>query len=207
MTTTDTAAGGELHATGFNLHLVRRFFGARECAEIVEVLRRASAGSATIYGAGASGSVDERVRKAARLAPPAEVVGLVVRRLSECRAEIAARYGLALTRCEEPQFLRYRAGDYFVAHQDGNTGLIRSGREQSRKVSAVIFLNRHGEADEPDTYGGGSLTFSEWRAGRTPARFELRADAGTLVAFPAETTHEVLPVTRGERFSIVSWFG
>jgi predicted 2-oxoglutarate/Fe(II)-dependent dioxygenase YbiX len=29
---------------------------------------------------------------------------------------------------------------------------------------------------------------------------------GTLICFRAETTHEVLPVTRGERVSIVSWF-
>jgi SM-20-related protein len=29
---------------------------------------------------------------------------------------------------------------------------------------------------------------------------------GTLVAYRAETTHEVTPVTHGERFTIVSWF-
>ena len=29
---------------------------------------------------------------------------------------------------------------------------------------------------------------------------------GTLVCFRAETTHEVLPVTHGERFTIVSWY-
>ena len=28
----------------------------------------------------------------------------------------------------------------------------------------------------------------------------------TLVAFRAETTHEVTPVTRGERSAIVSWY-
>jgi predicted 2-oxoglutarate/Fe(II)-dependent dioxygenase YbiX len=29
---------------------------------------------------------------------------------------------------------------------------------------------------------------------------------GTLVAFPSETTHEVTPITHGERLSIVSWY-
>jgi SM-20-related protein len=29
---------------------------------------------------------------------------------------------------------------------------------------------------------------------------------GTLVAFRADTTHEVVPVTYGERYTIVTWF-
>jgi SM-20-related protein len=34
----------------------------------------------------------------------------------------------------------------------------------------------------------------------------LAAAPGTLVAFPSETTHEVLPITDGERLSVVSWY-
>ena len=30
--------------------------------------------------------------------------------------------------------------------------------------------------------------------------------AGTLVAFRAEKTHEVTAVTRGERFTVVTWY-
>jgi predicted 2-oxoglutarate/Fe(II)-dependent dioxygenase YbiX len=29
---------------------------------------------------------------------------------------------------------------------------------------------------------------------------------GSLVAFRSETTHEVIPVTHGERFTVVSWY-
>ncbi len=192
-------------ASHFRLYLAEGFFDARECVEIIEELRGARAGAAAVYGAaGESGAVDERVRKAARLAPTRETLGRVVRRLSECRDAVASHFGVSLSRCEEPQFLRYRVGDFFVAHQDGNTGMLRSEREQSRKVSLVIFLNGQSEAATDETYGGGSLVFSDWRAGR---KFALAGRAGALIAFPAETTHEVLPVTRGERFSIVSWFG
>jgi SM-20-related protein len=31
-------------------------------------------------------------------------------------------------------------------------------------------------------------------------------EPGLLVAFRSDTVHEVLPVTHGERFTVVSWF-
>ena len=87
---------------------------------------------------------------------------------------------------------------YFVAHQDGNTPLLHDDT-RFRRISVVLFLS------EPESYGGGALLFH----GRYPdfdTRHEVAAAPGTLVAFRSETTHEVTPVTRGERFTIVSWW-
>lgn len=191
---------------GFDLYLIRSFFDVETCEEFITEMCRSRAGAATVYGRGESGSVDERVRKAARLVPSPKTVERVRQRLLECREEVVEHFGVSLDRCEEPQFLRYRLGDFFVAHQDGNTGMLLSDREQSRKISIVIFLNRQCEAAEKDGYCGGSLAFSDWRS---PNRkdFHLSGEAGTLVAFRSEITHEVLPVTHGERYSIVSWYG
>jgi len=36
--------------------------------------------------------------------------------------------------------------------------------------------------------------------------YGLPGETGLLVAFAAETLHEVSPVTSGERFTIISWF-
>lgn len=191
--------------TGFDLYVVRNFLDAEACGELIGELRRAAVGAAEVYGRGESGAVDERVRKVARLAPSAETVGRVVRRLSERREEVGAHFGLRLGACEEPQFLRYRVGDFFVAHQDGNTGMLMSERERSRKISVVVFLNGQSEIPAAGAYGGGSLVFSDWRKGRR--EFPFFGETGTLVAFRAETTHEVLPVTHGERYSIASWYG
>lgn len=191
----------------FDLYVLRGFFDAETCGEFIEEMRRSHVSAATVYGRGESGDVDERVRKAARLMPSRETFERVGRRLSECRGEIGAHFGSSLGFCEEPQFLRYRVGDFFVAHQDGNTGMLLSEREQSRKISVVIFLNRQSEAPEADAYCGGSLVFSDWRRGGGLREFAPAGEAGTLVAFRSETTHEVLPVTHGERFSIVSWYG
>jgi SM-20-related protein len=196
-----------LDAASFNLHLVKGFFDARECDEMITELSRVPDDLATVYGLGASGSVDQRVRKATKLMPSAETVDLVTRRLSMVREEIGTHFGINLTSSEDPQFLRYRPGDFFVAHQDGNTGLVLSEREQSRKISIVIFLNRQSESSEVGSYGGGSLVFTEWRPDRIRGQYALTGKAGMLVAFPSETTHEVVPITRGDRYSIASWFG
>ncbi|HMH42773.1 MAG TPA: 2OG-Fe(II) oxygenase, partial [Pyrinomonadaceae bacterium] len=76
--------------------------------------------------------------------------------------------------------------------------------DKSRLVSVSIFLNRQSETEESDSYSGGSLVFSDWRSNK---KFELAGEPGTLVAFRSEITHEVMPVTEGERYAIVSWYG
>lgn len=193
--------------TLFDLYMVRSFFDAETCVEFMSEMRRCQASPATVYGRSESGSVDERMRKVARLLLSQETVERVRQRLLESVGEVGEHFGISLSRCEEPQFLRYRVGDFFVAHQDGNTGLILSDREQSRKVSVVIFLNSQSESPETNAYCGGSLVFSDWRASQSRREFRLSGEAGTLVAFRSETTHEVIPVTHGERYSIVSWYG
>jgi SM-20-related protein len=177
------------------------------CKELITELAVASEDPAQVYGKDDGGSVDVRVRKAMRVTPSAETVDRVRQRLAEARDEIAEHFGRVLSGCEEPQFLRYRKGDFFVAHQDGNTALLRSEREQWRKVSISVFLNSQSELPGPGTYAGGALVFSEWRPDRPRGEFRLAGEEGTLVAFPSETTHEVIPVTRGERYAVVSWYG
>jgi len=190
----------------FNLYLDRGFFSPAECVELLRDLSAAPAVPATVHGRGTP-SVDERVRKVSRLTPCATTLALVTRQLLAARERVALHFGVPLTTCEEPQFLLYREGDFFVAHQDGNTPLLRSALEQSRKVSVVIFLNDQADSVAPGSYGGGLLRFTEWRADRPRGQHDLAGQAGCFVAFASDTTHEVTPVIRGERYTIVSWYG
>jgi SM-20-related protein len=192
-------------ATELELFLDDTFLGARECDGVLAEMRAAVGAVAAIYGAGESASVDERVRKVARLAPARETVEFVTRRLNESRAALEEHFRVKLAECEEPQFLRYDAGGFFVAHQDGGSGLIRSERE-ARKVSVIIFLNRQTEAQEAGAYCGGSLVLHTRGAATDEGRLSLACAPGTLVAFRSATTHEVVPVTCGERYTIASWF-
>ena len=141
------------------------------------------------------------MRRVARLEPGDDVTQGIEERLLREREALAAHFGVPLAGCEPPQFLRYREGDFFVAHQDGGTGVLQLDAAQQRKISVVVFLDSQGEA-----YGGGALRFTEWRPGRARGDYTHNGRAGSLLAFRAETTHEVTPVEWGERFSIASWY-
>jgi SM-20-related protein len=163
--------------------------------------------SSVVYGRSQSGVVDQTTRKSLRLTPSNETVELIVERLLACMEDVAQHFAVKLDECEDPQFLRYQKGDFFVAHQDGNTGMLRLDTER-RLVSIVIFLSLESDAlgDSPNTHCGGSLVFANPYATPERAKFRVRAEPGTLIAFRSETTHEVTPVTHGERYSIVSWY-
>lgn len=190
--------------SSFDLLLVTSFLDPETCQDLITEMRRSPAAPAITYGQSDAGSVNERVRKVERLMPARETVEHVTRRLIDYRQKVGKHFGISLSSCEEPQFLRYRVGDFFVAHQDGNTGLVLLDTDRSRRISISIFLNSESEAPETDAYCGGSLVFSDWRNDR---EFRLSGETGMLVAFRSETTHEVIPVTHGERYSIVSWYG
>ena len=183
-----------------DLFVVTQFFEPAVCDAIVAEMKGAAGSAATVYGSAVSGTIDQTVRKTFRVKPSNETVALVTQKLLESKAAIEKHFALTLKECEEAQFLRYREGDFFVAHQDGNTGMTRLETEQ-RLISTVIFLSRESESTETGDYSGGSLVLSNLRE-----RFRIPAEPGMLVAFRSETTHEVTPVTHGERYSIASWY-
>jgi SM-20-related protein len=183
-----------------DLFVIRQFLEPDLCAAILAELQTIEGNAATIYGRTTIGSVDERARKTIRLDPAEDTVKLVVARLWACKEAVEKHFGVTLKQCEEPQFLRYREGDFFVAHQDGNTGLLNLDAEQ-RLISIVIILSRESEQPEAGAHCGGSLVFSDW-----PDKFRPPVEPGMLIAFRSETTHEVTPVTHGERYSIASWY-
>jgi len=91
-----------------------------------------------------------------------------------------------------------------VRHQDGNTRQLDFDHLRIRRISIVVFLNDHSVEPREDCFSGGVLNFYD-ETDQTKT-FGLEGETGLLVAFTAETFHEVLPVTSGERFTIISWF-
>ena len=94
----------------------------------------------------------------------------------------------------------------FVRHQDGNTEQMEFDHLKVRRISIVVFLNGYSDQPEAATYAGGQLNFYDKDQESEPLLFSLRGEAGLLVAFPADTIHEVRPIIRGERYTIISWF-
>ncbi|HEY0020551.1 MAG TPA: 2OG-Fe(II) oxygenase [Longimicrobium sp.] len=173
-------------------------------AALVAELDRTHGAPATVLSAEPGGKVQAAVRKSTRIAVSPEARALVKERLMERRAQIEAHFGVELGECEDPQFLRYETGDFFVPHQDGNTPMIHD-ESRFRRISAVVFLSRKAGEPAPETYGGGELVFHGPYSG-PPEQAAASARPGSLVTFRAETTHEVTMVTHGVRYTIATWF-
>ena len=188
-------------AAQFNLFLVRNFLDADACANLKAELNLSPTTQAPVYIEGTEGTIHESVRKTTSLHPSAETVSEVHDRLLGQKSALETHFRLNLTDCEPPQFLRYEKGDFFVRHQDGNTDQLDFDHLRVRRISIVVFLNDFAVEPQANCYSGGLLNFHDQQG-----TYSLLGETGMLVAFTAETMHEVSPVTNGERFTIISWF-
>jgi len=90
---------------------------------------------------------------------------------------------------EGVQFTHYKAPDgMYKKHTDMCLGF------QVRKLSISVQLS------DPSTYEGGDLLLHQ----ETPP-VKMPRKQGTLLMFPSYTLHEVTPVTKNERYSLVCW--
>ena len=122
--------------------------------------------------------------------------------LRRLRPWISNHYQLVLNGFEKPQFLLYGPSDFFRAHADGPPPHEYPVRWRCRKVSVIAFLNGEIGSEPEASFTGGLLVFR----GGSGAAFPVTPAEGLLVAFPSHHPHEVLPITSGERFTVVSWY-
>jgi SM-20-related protein len=195
---------------GTRIGSVIELFELRHVLDVaaLEQIRREMAAArgdpATVLGPSAEQRVASSARRATQVPVSESARAIVVDRLARLRPRVAAYLGRRLDSIEEPQFVRYGPGDYFVAHQDGNTPLVVDD-SRLRRVTVVIFLSAQSAHPAPETFCGGSLVL-HGGFGQDARHVTVTPAAGMLVAFPAETTHEVLPITHGERLTVVSWY-
>jgi PKHD-type hydroxylase len=106
-------------------------------------------------------------------------------------------FGFDLSGFHEIQFTEYHGsvGGKYDWHHDttwtGNT-LLR------RKLSMVIQLSN------PEDYDGGDFQVNTEDCQQAPNPRDIR-QRGTVIVFPSFLRHRVTPVTRGLRYSLVSW--
>lgn len=94
--------------------------------------------------------------------------------------------------CEGFQFTKYKApGGKYGAHID------RGMNQTARKLSITVQLS------DPKKYTGGEFKIIE--GPDKNSQFYPPNEQGTLIAFPSFALHEVTPVTKGERYSLVAW--
>jgi PKHD-type hydroxylase len=164
------------------------FLSNEECDKIIEIgnkriLKNASVGS---------GNIDPSIRNSniAWLEPNDEL-NILYNKISDAINSLNFQhfkfdmYGLI----EDLQFTKYEApSGFYGKHIDKAFG------QKIRKLSVTIQLS------DPNDYEGGDLILYSGHFGDV-----MKKERGKLVIFPSYILHEVTPVTKGTRYSLVSW--
>ena len=98
---------------------------------------------------------------------------------------------------QNSQLTRYKEGEFYTWHRDGGSDHLFNKGDKVRKLSMTVCLN--------DDYEGEGLQMSSY--GRTEHTIEAPPHGkGTIIVFPSFVEHQVAPVTKGVRYSLVTWF-
>jgi predicted 2-oxoglutarate/Fe(II)-dependent dioxygenase YbiX len=195
----------------FGIFVAREFLDDSACRQVREEMSLAASKIATV---GASdGNGDEDVDEDYRRTKMAQVSGGTRARIRErllvLKSDLEASFSVQLGPCQTPQFLIYREGDFFRPHTDNQENPESPDWLKERTLSLVVFLNDQSDDAAEDGFSGGSLNFygllGQGRGGEMIG-LPLEARAGLLVAFRSDVVHGVSEVTRGRRFTVVSWF-
>ena len=93
---------------------------------------------------------------------------------------------------EPAQFTHYLTGGFYAWHMDND--VLGKHQPPVRKISMTLLLS------DPTTFEGGELEFMS--KGKT-----AKLKQGQAIFFSSWLQHRVKPVIRGERYSLVMWFG
>ena len=166
------------------------------CDKILDEYANSGEWQQTVVG---KGDVREDIRSATTIQMSAD---FVVARNAELRREIDSdvfagaskaiqKYNKQFDSCniEEDsgyELLRYETGQFYTQHVD-------SFKARPRAVSCSFALN--------EDYGGGEFGFFD-------RELVIKAPKGGVVLFPSNFMypHEIMPVTKGARYSIITWF-
>lgn len=195
--------------TRFGLYVEKDFLEPEWCARLSAEMQTVSGAPATVAEGTSGEAVDEAHRRTKLARVSSESATLISDRLFAAKARLADHFGRELSGLQKPQFLVYREGDFFRPHSDTSDKPTEAAYVRERLVSTVIFVNGETEERESLGYGGGALSFyglMDEGARGEKIGLPLTGEPGMLVAFPSELVHGVLSVTRGERYTIASWF-
>lgn len=166
------------------------------CDAILEEFKHEDEWIKTVLG---EGRVDDKVRNAETV-----IISYphVIQKNPKVRAKldkyIFASAGLAIKKYNEKfplalieedsgyELLRYKEGQFYITHTD-------SFKDRPRAVSCSFALN--------DDYEGGEFAFFN-------RELVYKLKKGSCIMFPSNFMypHEIMPVTSGTRYSIVTWF-
>jgi len=167
----------------FNWWKIENVFSPEECQKIINIFKN-NLKKSTVGG----GEIAEGVRKSKNVWIPMnqEYDWIYLKIFKVVGHANDSFFNLDISEItEEVQFTQYESSDYYNWHVDVTP-------ENKRKLSASVQLS------DPSEYEGGELDFGQ--DGGTADK-----NQGTVIVFPSYMTHRVKPVTRGVRYSLVTW--
>ena len=117
-----------------------------------------------------------------------ELLAMLLRMVK--KINIDSRWNLSITGVEAVQFGKYGEGDFYGWHIDNG---VKGSEYPQRKLSITLQLS---DASE---YEGGDFQIHSSKLSTLPK------EKGLVIAFPSYSLHQVTPVTKGSRKSLVVW--
>ncbi len=109
---------------------------------------------------------------------------------------------------EDSQFTIYEKGQYYGWHTDQSPNNLSKNKYKNidgktRKLSLTLQLT------DKTQYEGGDFQFAWIQCDKKDLlniiTIDDAKDIGTIIIFPSFTWHQVLPITKGKRESLVNW--
>jgi len=127
--------------TRLGLFAIKDFFEAELCAKLRTEARLATSKAATVVGKDGKGILDEKTRTTKCTQVSRETIAYIKSQLIAFKPKLEEHFQVKLKDCEEPQFLRYHPGGFYVPHPDSNQAENAPQFLKDRQVYTVIFLN------------------------------------------------------------------
>lgn len=116
-----------------------------------------------------------------------------------------AGWNFDIVSCQTPQLTQYKKDNFYEWHVDGLSDSLSVYKSKNplmkgnvRKISMTLLLN--------ENYEGGDFQIGTIQEGKAHISTPKFNKAGSIIFFPSFLEHRVIPVTKGIRYSLVSWF-
>lgn len=193
--------------------IFNEFFDEKTCKEInLFMEKKDDYNNANIRVKNSINALDEKLNKKIRNTNLYELETYLEKiyneKFSKVQKEIEEYFKLPITSSTDIQALEYKEGCFYKAHSDDSSMLYNENEligfstiAKQRKITTVLFTTSYDE-----DFLGGELKFN-FLYDESFNNIQIKPEKGDMLVFLSNPyfTHEVLPVSKGRRITLVQW--
>ena len=183
------------------LYIDKQFLSTDECIKLCKEMQEADKTTGNVYSPDSKTEfADYDLRKTMTCLLSQDSQRSIASRLLAIKPQLEEAFQQQYANVwEQPKFLEYQTGDYFLPHTDD---------QAHRLLNISIYLNSQSTEARDAGYCGGELTlYGLFKSpGLQNRGISVPGVQGMLVAYPVNILHEVTTVSSGSRYAIVSRF-